>query len=127
MIARIEAKEEPFTIYGADETRSFCYIEDAVRAMRQVMEVDDFNTDQADIFHIGSDEETQISALAENLFDLIGWHPQKIIQAESKKGSVKRRLPHTGKLQKKGWKHETSRSEGLRKTLEWYRKNPKKD
>jgi nucleoside-diphosphate-sugar epimerase len=58
--------------------------------------------------------------------DAIQHELQGIVAAESKKGSVKRRLPHTGKLQKKGWKHETSRADGLKKTLEWYRKNPKK-
>ena len=128
MIARIEAHEEPFTIYGADETRSFCYIEDAVRAMRHVMEVDDFNIEKAEIFHIGSDEETQISDLAETLFDIIGWRPKEIIHAESKKGSVKRRLPDVSKLKAAtGWKHEIQRKEGLKMTIEWYKKHPKKD
>lgn len=127
MIARIEVREEPFTIYGADETRSFCYIEDAVRAMRHVMEAPDFDTEKADIFHIGSEEETNIAKLAEALFDLAGWHPKATTAMESKKGSVKRRLPDTSKLQKKGWRHETSLTEGLKKTLEWYRIHPKKD
>ena len=119
--ARILVHEDPFTIYGADETRSFCYIEDAVRAMAHVIEAEDFNVDRAEIFHIGSDEETQISELAEELFKVAQWRPQSIIVGESKQGSVKRRLPHTGKLQKKGWKHETSRAEGIKKTFEWYK------
>ena len=35
---RIAAHVDPFPIYGADDTRTFCYISDAVRAMRLLME-----------------------------------------------------------------------------------------
>jgi nucleoside-diphosphate-sugar epimerase len=124
MIARIEAHGEPFAIYGADETRSFCYIEDAVRAMRHVMEAADFDTEKADIFHIGSDEETNIAELAEVLFDIAGWHPEEITAAPSKKGSVKRRLPDVSKLKAAtAWSHDVSLREGLRETFEWYQKH----
>lgn len=121
MIARIEAKEDPFTIYGADETRSFCYIEDAVRAMRLIMESASFNLERAEIFHIGSDEETLISDLAEALFEVAGWRPDSLVPAESKKGSVKRRLPDTTKLKVIGWRNETTLKCGLQKTLAWYK------
>lgn len=125
MSARILAHEDPFVIYGADETRSFCYIEDAVRGMRHVMEAPDFSRERAEIFHIGSDEETNIEELADILFEIAGWRPKTITKAESKQGSVKRRLPHTGKLQKKGWKHDTQQKDGLKKTFEWYKKSSK--
>ena len=121
MCARIIAREDPFVVYGADETRSFCYIEDAVRAMRMVMEAPDFDADTAQIFHIGSDQETRIAELADALFDIAEWRPKKMTDADSKEGSVKRRLPDVSKLKRHtGWEHVTTLSDGLRQTFGWY-------
>ena len=36
--ARIEKRVDPFPIYGADNMRTFCFIDDAVRAMEMLMD-----------------------------------------------------------------------------------------
>ncbi len=119
-IERIKAKIDPFPIYGADDTRSFCYITDAVKAMKMVMESK--KTDGG-IYHIGSEEETQIKDLAEKLFKIGDWRPRKIEIHSSPKGSVKRRLADIEKIKRDvGWKPETALEEGLKKTFEWYGK-----
>ncbi|RJR13516.1 NAD(P)-dependent oxidoreductase [Candidatus Parcubacteria bacterium] len=123
MFGRIEAKEEPFVLYGAQETRSFCYIDDAVEAVQRVMESKktDNNT-----YHIGSTSETSIQELAEELFTAANWHPKRMTEHKSPEGSVKRRLADVSKIKKDtGWSAETPLSEGIKKTIEWYRKNPK--
>ncbi len=123
IVRRVSAKVEPFPIFGADDTRSFCYIDDAVEAIQAVMEspVTDGGT-----YHIGTHEETVISDLIEKMFELMGWKPQTLDIKNSPEGSVKRRLADVSKIKKDiGWEAKTSLEDGLQKTIEWYLKNPK--
>lgn len=123
MIARVDAEEEPFAIFGADETRSFCYIDDAVEAIHKVMESK--KTDGG-TYHIGTNEETKIRELAEELFKVMGKNPKKMVIKKSPAGSVKRRLGDVSKIKKDtGWQAKTPLKKGLKKTVEWYRANPK--
>src|SRR3989344_4022133 len=122
-IEKISAKTDPFTLFGAEETRSFCYINDAVEAMQAVMESQ--KTDGA-TYHIGSSVETKIRDLLEEMFALGGWHPNKIEEKLSPAGSVARRLPDVSKIKRDTeWEARTTLSDGLKATIEWYLKNPK--
>lgn len=123
IIERVSAQQEPFPIFGADDTRSFCYIDDAVAAIQKVMESK--KTDGG-TYHIGTKEETRIKTLAEHLFKLMGWKPKKIIIKKSPAGSVKRRLADVSKIRKHvGHRAKTPLKTGLQKTIEWYLENPK--
>lgn len=123
LIARISAKQEPFTIFGADDTRSFCYIDDAVEAIQVVMESP--KTDGG-TYHIGTSVETVIGDLVEQVFTLMSWHPGQTEIKNSPEGSVKRRLPSVEKIKNDtGWEAKVSLTEGLQKTIEWYLHNPK--
>lgn len=124
---RVVNKVDPFTIYGAEETRTFCYIEDAVEAMQMLMDSKATDCQPIETVHIGDDKEITMKALAEELFDVVGWKPSGFDIKPSPKGSVKRRLSDVSKIKKLiGWTHKTSISEGLAKTYEWYKKHPKK-
>ncbi len=118
-ISRIVKKESPFKIFGGQETRTFCYIEDAVRATRLVMESEKTN---GQTIHIGrSDGEIKMIDLAKQLFDAtnISSHPQiEILPAPA--GSVLRRCPDTTKLKALGFKAKVSLNEGLKRTYDWY-------
>lgn len=118
-IERIVKKTDPFPIFGADDTRSFCYISDAVEAMHLLME--STKTDN-DIYHIGTSEETVIKDLAELLFTIADWHPKKLTIKKSPEGSVKRRLADISKIEKAvNWKAKTTLNAGLAKTYDWYK------
>ena len=122
MTARIERGEDPFIMYGSDETRSFCYIDDAVEAIQAVMEttVTDGGTNQS-----GTTVEPGTHELAEELFAIAKWHPSKTEERKAPEGSVKRRLPDVSKIKRDtGWEAKVSLTEGLKKTLEWYLQNP---
>ncbi|MFC2070982.1 NAD-dependent epimerase/dehydratase family protein, partial [Chloroflexota bacterium] len=70
---RIMKREDPFKLYGPEQTRAFCYIDDAVRATIKIME-----TPQAklEIFNIGNDaEEIQIRHLASKLLEIADFSP----------------------------------------------------
>ena len=119
-IERIVDRVEPFPINGADDTRSFCFIEDAVEAMSLVMSS---NKTDGEIYHIGTTEETVISDLAEKLFKVAGWRPSKIEINKSPEGSVKRRLADVKKIHSAvGWSAATTLEDGLKSTYDWYEK-----
>jgi len=123
IVGRIAERVEPFPIFGADDTRSFCYIDDAVEAIQKVMESQ--KTDGG-TYHIGTKEETGIKDLIGEMFDLMQWKPKKIKVEKSPKGSVKRRLADVSKIRKDtGWVARTPLKKGLRETIEWYLRHPK--
>ncbi|MBI2096699.1 MAG: GDP-mannose 4,6-dehydratase [Candidatus Sungbacteria bacterium] len=123
IVGRVAAKIDPFPIFGADDTRSFCYITDAVEAIQTVME--SAHTDGG-TYHIGTTHETLIADLAEKIFSLMGWRPQKTDIKNSPEGSVKRRLADVSKIKKDtGWEAKTLLDDGLEKTIEWYLAHPK--
>ena len=57
LVERFLDGETPFKIYGANQTRSFCYIDDGALGTIQAMECEDAKND---IFHIGNEEEITI-------------------------------------------------------------------
>lgn len=117
-ITRIIKKENPFTIYGGQETRSFCYIDDALKATKLVMESKETN---GQTIHIGrSDDEIKILDVAKKLFKMAGINPSLDVKP-APAGSPKRRCPDTTKLRKIGFTAKTSLDYGLRKCYEWYK------
>lgn len=119
--SRIAKKIDPFAIYGADETRTFCYIDDAVRAMQMLMDSPKTDKKIPETVHIGDSKEITMRELAERMFKTVGWRPKKLEFKNSPKGSVKRRSADITKLKSfTRWKPEVSLNEGLQKTYEWY-------
>lgn len=126
--ARIAGRVSPFPVYGADDSRTFCYISDAVRAMQMLMESPKTDFQPIETVHIGDVCEITIEELAERMFKVAGWKPQKTDVKPSPAGSVKRRLADISKLQNlTGWKPEVSLDCGLKLTYDWYLANPKKE
>jgi len=126
-IERIEKRIDPFPIFGADNTRTFCYMEDAVEAMQLVMESE--RTD-GETYHIGRPytDEVTMKELAEKLCAIAGWNPHSFDIQLAPEGSVKRRAADISKIKNHvGWEPKVSFDEGLRMTYEWYFKNPKRD
>jgi UDP-glucose 4-epimerase len=63
-------KNEPIQIYGSgDQTRSFCHVSDAVRAILQIL---DSNNSNGEVFNIGNNQEISISELANKIISLTG-------------------------------------------------------
>lgn len=125
---RIAGRADPFPIYGADETRTFCYISDAVRAMQMLMDSPKTDGQPIETVHIGDFHEITMKELAEKMFKVAGWKPKALDIKTAPPGSVKRRSADVSKLQAlTGWKPEIQLEEGLKRTYEWYSANPKKE
>lgn len=117
-ILRIRDHERPFRTYGGNETRAFCYVDDAVEATRAVAISD---TCSGEIIHIGnSKEEIQILDLAKAVMSEMG-EDLPIVEQGRRSGSVSRRCPDTSKLRKlTGFEAKVSLKDGLRRTVGWY-------
>jgi nucleoside-diphosphate-sugar epimerase len=123
---RIMERTEPFEIFGSDDTRTFCYITDAVRAMQMIMDHTITDGEEVHTFHIGDRDELTIRELANRLFEAASWQPNEIKIHPSLEGSVKRRIADIGKTTSlTGWEPEVDLDHGLRTTYEWYLNNPK--
>jgi len=117
---RILRGENPLRVMGAEQTRAFCHVKDAVEATRLLMEA---CRETSLIVHIGNDrEETRISDLAARLLKLAG-RTVEIVPVPAPRGSVPRRLPSVNLLrQATGFEPNVTFEEGLKDTFEWYRR-----
>jgi UDP-glucose 4-epimerase len=123
IITRVMDRVDPFPIYGTENTRDFCYIDDAVEAIQMVME--SRKTDGG-TYHIGAKEEVKIKDLVEMIFDTMGWRPKKILVKNPPQGSVKRRMADVSKIRKHtSWKAKTPLKKGLKEIVDWYVAHPK--
>lgn len=112
-------RENPFKVYGTDQSRAFCYIDDATLAITLLME-----SPQADnqIVHIGNDtEETNIGDLTELVLRVAEFHPT-LDRQPAPPGAVNRRCPDLSKLRRlTGFAPKVSLEEGVTKTFAWYK------
>jgi len=117
-IERVVNKETPFKIFGGEETRAFCYIDDCLRATQLIMESPKTNGETINVGR--SDEEIKIIDVAKKLFEVTGTAP-KLEILPAPEGSVMRRCPDTTKLKSLGFRPEISLEEGIRRTYGWYK------
>lgn len=123
---RIIARTDPFAIFGSKETRTFCYITDAVAAMALLMDSAKTDGSPVETVHIGAEDEITMRDLAEVLFSVSGWRPTTIAVKESPPGSVKRRRADISKIKSLvGWEPQTKLADGLKETLVWYQAHPR--
>lgn len=120
VISRILKKENPFKIYGGNQTRSFCFIDDAVRMLEGIM---NSNKSSLKIINLGVDDEILISDLVDKLFVELNYFPHTI-SVDPKQGSTTRRCPDITLLKEIIEDFSlTSLDEGLRNTCKWYLNN----
>lgn len=108
--------ENPFKIYGADQTRAFNHIDDAVKGTVLAME----KGGNGEIYHIGTQEEITIKELIQYTGELMGFKGD-YIDAPTYPGSVARRCPDISKAKKDlGYEPKVSWKDGLKDTINWY-------
>ncbi|GAA4676251.1 NAD-dependent epimerase/dehydratase family protein [Phytohabitans rumicis] len=114
-------RENPFRVYGSDQYRAFCHVDDATEAMVRLM-ASEHAADQT--VHIGNDtEQTRIGDLAQLVLRTAAFAPApELLPAPP--GSVVKRCPDITKLRSlTGFEPKVSLEEGVRHTFEWYRDN----
>jgi len=117
LVERFNKNENPFKIYGADQTRAFCYITDA--AAGTVMAMENENSDQ-EIYHMGSPEEITIEELTKTVGKMMGYKGE-YKTAPTYPGSVSRRCPDISKsIKHLGYTPKVFWVDGLKETISWY-------
>jgi UDP-glucuronate decarboxylase len=121
-IARALARQDPFAVYGIDQTRAFCHIEDAVTATVALARL---AGDQVVVANIGNDrEEIPIGRLAEQVTALAGYRPE-LRPLDAPPSSPRRRLPDLSTLRAVvDYRPAVDLAEGLRRTFHWYAAQP---
>jgi UDP-glucose 4-epimerase/UDP-glucuronate decarboxylase len=111
--------EDPFQVYGSEQTRAFCHVDDAVEAMVRLMD-----SSATGIVHIGNDaEETNIGDLAKLVLRTAGVNP-RITAVPAPRGAVARRCPDLSRLRAlTGYEPMVPLEEGVRRTFDWYRES----
>lgn len=118
LVQRFLNEESPFKIYGYDQTRSFCYITDAVEGT--VLAMENQNSD-GEIYHIGTMDEISMDTLIRETGAIMKFQGT-YMNAPTYPGSVNRRCPDITKaMNQLGFTPKVDWKEGLKITVNWYR------
>ena len=118
----LKNKSGSIEIQGSgNETRSFCYIDDAIDSLILLNNQGENN----EIYNIGNDHEISIIELINYIQEHLGTEIS-IVTKNLSKGSTKRRNPNLKKIKKLGFKNKVNIKDGLKKTIDWYLKNMNK-
>ena len=108
---------EPITVFGdGSQTRSFCYVDDLVEGIFRLL-----MSDEVEPVNIGNPAEISIKDFAEEVIRLTG-SESKLVFKPLPQDDPKIRQPDLSRAKALlGWSPEVSRSEGLERTLAYFR------
>jgi UDP-glucose 4-epimerase len=119
IVERFVAGERPVRVYGADQTRAFCYVTDSVDGTVRAMETP---AAAGEIYHVGNDVEITMRQLTEAVGEEMGYDGT-YEDAPTYPGSVGRRCPDLTKCRRElGYEPRVHWREGLARTVAWYRR-----
>jgi UDP-glucose 4-epimerase len=109
-----------YALYGYEDTRSFIYVDDAVRATLMLAQSDKAANETV---NVGSERELKILDVGRAILDIAGIDAEIELNA-SPAGSVRRRAPDTSKLKAMtGFRENWSLTDGLKETIGYYLRN----
>lgn len=121
---------EPLQIHGnGEQTRSFCFVDDTVEGIYRVVET---SAIRGMVVNLGNNEEVSIKSLGQLTLELMAISDPARLQMVpyatfGNYEDVKKRVPDlTLARDVLGFVPQVSLEEGMRKTIEWHKKNPKK-
>jgi nucleoside-diphosphate-sugar epimerase len=100
------------------ETRSFCYVDDLVAGVMAIRD----KGEHLGIYHVGTTEEVAVADVARLIAAAYG-RDVELIAGKPAPGGTARRCPDISKLARLGYKPRVTLAEGLKPTLDWYRRN----
>ena len=110
---------EDITIYGdGAQTRSFCYAADLVNGLEKLMNKENFTGP----VNLGNPIELTVKETAEKIISLTGSKSRLIYQPLPKDDPKKRRPDITLAKEKLDWRPEVKFDDGLKKTIEYFKK-----
>lgn len=108
---------EPHTIYGDGKTtRSFCYVEDTVRALVELID-----KGEQRIYNVGNPDEYTLLELSETISDICGHKTNQVFKERPQDDPLVRRPDITRIKTDIGWEPMVGLREGLEATVNHYR------
>jgi UDP-glucuronate decarboxylase len=110
---------EDITVYGdGSQTRSFCYVDDLIEGLVRMMNAQDF----IGPVNLGNPEEYTILDLAKKIIAMTGSRSRVAFKPLPSDDPTQRQPDITLAQEKLGWQPKVSVDEGLKKTVEYFRK-----
>ncbi|HEX6919632.1 MAG TPA: UDP-glucuronic acid decarboxylase family protein [Actinomycetes bacterium] len=111
---------EPLTVAGdGEQTRSVCYVDDEVDGLLALL----FSGHPGPM-NVGNPGELSINKLAERVIEIVG-SGGEVVRVPLPKDDPTVRQPDISLAQQVlGWSPQVSLEEGLRRTVEWFRRHP---
>jgi dTDP-glucose 4,6-dehydratase len=108
---------EPLTVYGdGSQTRSFCYVDDLVDGIFRLL-----MSDEADPVNVGNPDEITIKEFAEEIIDLTDSDSSITYEPLPKDDPQVRQPDITRAREMLGWSPSVDRTDGLKRTLDYFR------
>lgn len=113
---------QPLPIHGdGSNVRSYLFCEDVAEAFEVILH----KGEVGHVYNIGTDKERKVLDVAKDICKIFTLDPNNVIKfVENRPFNDQRYFLDHQKLKNLGWSERTSWEEGLRKTMEWYVKNP---
>ena len=114
-------KDMPLTIHGdGSNTRNFLFVKDVASAFDVILH----RGTPGHVYNIGGQNEIANIDVAKTLLKIFGKDEEKYIQyVPDRKFNDLRYTINSSKLHELGWTEKTSWEDGLKETVEWYKKN----
>lgn len=120
LIKRVLDGENPVVVWGSGrQTRAFLYVEDLARGIISAIE----KYPVPDPINLGSEEEISIKDLVEKIVLISGKKSEVEFDTSKPDGSPRRSCDNSKAKEKIGFVATTIFDDGLRKTIDWYKKN----
>ncbi len=112
-------KSDDITVYGkGSQTRSFCYVDDLVDGMVRMMNAENFTGP----VNIGNPDEYTILDFAKKIVAMTGSKSRIVYKSLPSDDPTQRQPDITLAGEKLGWKPKVSVDEGLKRTIEYFKK-----
>lgn len=109
------ARSGDFSVFGANQTRAFTYIDDAIKGTLAAIKG---ISPSVPIFHIGNSEEILIEEAAFLILEAMNISGAALHKHPAPEGSVARRIPNTNKAYEiLGWKAKIKFREGIQELI----------
>ncbi len=111
---------KPMTVYGdGSQTRSFCYVSDLVRGIYLMMQSDT----KGEVVNLGNPDEMTVLEFAEKIKAITGSRSEFMFKHLPENDPLQRRPDISKAKRLLGWEPEVGLDEGLKTTVEWFKKH----